>query len=97
MDLHLNFGHERADREALDVMTSKSSTIPYDDDKMQKMIELVQKAKRMSRSGHNTDATNCVTQRYRRVRVMWVAWNITTRRPVSVHHTLVSFNTHTVL
>jgi hypothetical protein len=97
MDLNLNFGHERANREALDVMTSKSSTLPYDDDKMQKMIDLVQKAKRMSRSGHNTDLTDCVTQRYRRARMMWVAWNITTRRPVSVCLTLVPFNTHIVL
>jgi len=41
---------KKANREALDVMTSKSSTLPYDDDKMQKMIELVHKAKRTSRS-----------------------------------------------
>ncbi len=30
---------------ALDVLTSKSSTLPYDDETMQKMIKLVQKAK----------------------------------------------------
>jgi hypothetical protein len=31
--------------DGIDVMTSKCSTLPYDDDKMQKMIRLVQKAK----------------------------------------------------
>jgi len=31
--------------DTLDVMTSRSSTLPYDDDQMQKMIVLVQKAK----------------------------------------------------
>ena len=100
LNLNLNFEHERpteADPEALDVMTSRSSTLPYDDDKMQKMIELVQKAKRTSRSGYDTGLTDCVTQRYRRAWMMWVAWNTTTQRPVSVRHTLASFNTHIVL
>jgi len=42
----------------VDVMTSKSSTLPYDDDKMQKMIRLVQKAKK-AKDGveHYTTAT----------------------------------------
>ena len=31
--------------DTIDVMTSRSSTLPYDNDQMQKMIELVQKAK----------------------------------------------------
>jgi hypothetical protein len=31
--------------DVLDVMTSKSSTLPYDDDIMKRMIGLVQKAK----------------------------------------------------
>ena len=34
--------------DALDVLTSKSSTLPYDDETMQKMIKLVQKAKSTS-------------------------------------------------
>ena len=88
---------KEADLEALDVITSKSSTLPYDDDKMQKMIELVQRAKRTSRSGYDTGLTDCVTQRYKRAWMMWVAWNITMRRPVSVPHTLASFNIHMVL
>ena len=88
---------KEADPEALDVITSKSSTLPYDDDKMQKMIELVQRAKRTSRSGYDTGLTGCVTQRYKRAWMMWVAWNITMRRQVSVPHTLVSFNTLMVL
>ena len=33
------------DIDGIDMMTSKTSTIPYDDDKMQKMISLVQIAK----------------------------------------------------
>ena len=32
-----------------DVMTSKSSTLPYDEDTMYKMIKLVRKAKGMPR------------------------------------------------
>ena len=34
-----------SDMDCLDMMTSKTSTFPYDDDKMQKMITLVEKAK----------------------------------------------------
>ena len=34
-----------SDMDCLDIMASKTSTIPYDDDKMQKMITLVEKAK----------------------------------------------------
>ena len=48
--------------EALDVMTSRSSTLPYDDDKMQKMIELVLKAKRTSRSGYDTGLTDSYSE-----------------------------------
>jgi len=33
------------DIDGIDMMTSKDSTLPYDDDKMQKMIALVQIAK----------------------------------------------------
>ena len=33
------------DTDGIDMMTSKDSTLPYDDDKMQKMITLVQIAK----------------------------------------------------
>jgi hypothetical protein len=33
------------DIDGIDIMTSKTSTLPYDDDKMQKMITLVQIAK----------------------------------------------------
>jgi len=33
------------DNNGIDMMTSKTSTLPYDDDKMQKMITLVQIAK----------------------------------------------------
>jgi len=33
--------------DTVDVMTSKASTSPFDIDQMQKMIEFVQKAKRM--------------------------------------------------
>ena len=32
--------------DTVDVMTSRTSTSPYDNDEMQKMIELVEKAKR---------------------------------------------------
>jgi len=34
-----------SDMDCLDMMTSSTSTLPYDDDKMQKMITLVEKAK----------------------------------------------------
>ena len=34
-----------ANTDAVDVITSKSSTLPYDDDTMRKMIRLVQAAK----------------------------------------------------
>ena len=36
---------KNSDMDCLDMMTSKTSTLPYDDDKMQKMITLVEKAK----------------------------------------------------
>jgi len=39
--LHGSYG------DIIDVLTSKSSTLPYDDDTMQKMIGLVQSAKGM--------------------------------------------------
>ena len=37
--------HAVPDIDGIDMMTSKDSTLPYDDDKMQKMIALVQIAK----------------------------------------------------
>jgi len=43
--MSLNFTMEQTNVDTLDVMTSRSSTLPYDDDQMQKMIKLVQKAK----------------------------------------------------
>jgi hypothetical protein len=34
-----------SDISCIDMLTSRTSTLPYDDDKMQKMISLVEKAK----------------------------------------------------
>jgi hypothetical protein len=38
---------KEANIDAIDVLTSKSSTLPYDDDTMRRMVRLVQGAKGM--------------------------------------------------
>lgn len=43
----LNFLRESANIDTTDVITSKSSTLPYDGDDMRRMIRLVQAAKGM--------------------------------------------------
>jgi hypothetical protein len=45
-----------------DVMTSKSSTLPYDVDTMQKMIKLVRKAKGTPKRYEDVGTTNFVAQ-----------------------------------
>jgi hypothetical protein len=46
------------DIDGIDMMTSKDSTLPYDDDKMQKMISLVQIAKGNSLCKNGIAVTN---------------------------------------